>query len=81
MFWIIGGTAIAKGLGSALHLQPDSGWFQQFEHFAWQGLHFYDVIWPLFMFIVGVSMPFSFGKRRSQGVRESVLYTHAVKRP
>ena len=41
------------------------GW--QLEHHPWNGLHFWDLIQPSFMFIVGVAMPFSFGKRWQQG--------------
>jgi len=31
----------------------------QMEHCEWAGFHFYDLIFPLFVFIVGVSIPFS----------------------
>ena len=35
----------------------------QFNHVDWIGLHFWDLIQPFFMFIVGVAMPFSFSRR------------------
>ncbi len=41
------------------------GW--QLEHHPWNGLHFWDLIQPSFMFIVGVAMPFSFAKRWQRG--------------
>jgi predicted acyltransferase len=62
MFWIIGGGAIFKGLATALG-DPLETLRPQFEHVRWQGLHFWDLIWPLFMFIVGVSIPLSLEKR------------------
>src|SRR5690606_4066290 len=35
---------------------------RQLEHVPWEGLRFYDLIFPLFVFIVGVSMVFSLGR-------------------
>lgn len=80
MFWIIGGAAIFTGLDKAIDGQILNKWVQQLEHVPWEGLHFYDVIWPLFMFIMGAAMPFSLAKRRSMGVSDPDLYLHAVKR-
>ena len=31
----------------------------QMEHADWEGFRFYDLIFPLFLFIVGTSMPFA----------------------
>src|SRR5437867_13426483 len=39
----------------------------QFHHHPWNGLRFWDLIQPFFMFIVGVAMPFSIGKRWEHG--------------
>jgi predicted acyltransferase len=38
----------------------------QLHHTVWNGFTFYDVIFPLFIFIAGVSMPFSYGKKLEQ---------------
>lgn len=35
----------------------------QLHHTPWNGFTFYDLIFPLFIFIAGVSMPFSFGNQ------------------
>jgi predicted acyltransferase len=79
MFWIIGGGAIFKGLAKALGGPLD--WLTpQFEHVRWEGLHFWDLIWPLFMFIVGVSIPLSVEKRRAAGATRRSLYLHAARR-
>jgi predicted acyltransferase len=32
---------------------------RQFEHAPWEGLRFYDLLFPLFIFLVGVVIPFS----------------------
>lgn len=53
---------------------------EQFHHHAWNGLRFWDLIQPFFMFIVGVSIPFSVKNRRLKGASESSLMRHAWKR-
>ena len=52
----------------------------QFHHVNWEGLHFWDLIQPFFMFIVGVAMPLSFSKRISKGDSYKQLSIHAFKR-
>ncbi len=79
MFWIIGGSAIFTGLAKAAG-GPFDAILPQFEHVRWEGLHFFDLIWPLFMFIVGVSIPLSVEKRMAEGASKRSLYLHAVRR-
>lgn len=63
MFWIIGGGSIATALG-ALGGGPLAAAIKtQLTHSPWEGLRFIDLIWPSFMFMVGVSIPFSLAKR------------------
>ncbi len=57
---IITGLARAKG-GSMQALTP------QFEYVPLEGLHFEDLFWPLFMFLVGVSIHLSIAKRKASG--------------
>ena len=52
----------------------------QFEHHPWNGLHFWDLIQPFFMFIVGVAMPFSFGRRWEHGDTWAKTFRHALLR-
>jgi len=62
MFWIIG----AEELFRALDKMSDRGIIrtlaEQLTHEDWEGFRFYDLIFPLFVFIVGVSLVFSLGK-------------------
>ena len=44
-----------------------SAFAAQFDHCAWNGLHFYDCIFPLFLFISGVTFPFSYARQRDRG--------------
>ncbi|KKN04818.1 hypothetical protein LCGC14_1093660, partial [marine sediment metagenome] len=48
------------------------GLAEQLEHHPWNGLRFWDLIQPFFMFIVGVAMPFSLRKRLASGQRSDV---------
>lgn len=79
MFWIIGGSAIISGLVKATG-GPLEAILPQFEHVRWEGLHFFDLIWPLFMFIVGVSIPLSIEKRKAAGFSKRSMYAHAIRR-
>ncbi len=55
------------------------GLAQQLEHHEWNGLRFWDLIQPFFMFIVGVAMLFSLRSRLSKGDRTDVT-KHILKR-
>ena len=50
----------------------------QLHHVDWIGLHFWDLIQPFFMFIVGVAMPFSMTKRWNRGDSWNATLRHAV---
>ena len=50
------------------------------EHVEWNGFHFYDIIFPLFIFLAGVSMPFSFDKRIQNNEPKKGMYIHMAKR-
>ncbi len=52
---------------------------EQFEHPDWYGFHFYDIIMPLFLFVVGAVIPFSLGKRQRDNNKAS-LYKHLIRR-
>jgi predicted acyltransferase len=52
----------------------------QFHHHPWNGLRFWDLIQPFFMFIVGVALPFSFAKRLDRGDGYSHILRHVIVR-
>lgn len=52
----------------------------QFHHHPWNGLRFWDLVQPFFMFIVGVAMPFSFGRRWAHGDSWGATFIHALRR-
>ena len=51
-----------------------------FHHAQWKGLHFWDLVQPFFMFIVGVSIPLSYANRRLKGASETQIRNHAFRR-
>jgi predicted acyltransferase len=59
MFWILGADGLGRSLGALSHFAPVRALSEQLEHRDWAGFGFYDLIFPLFVFIVGVSLVFS----------------------
>jgi predicted acyltransferase len=49
----------------------------QLKHPTWNGFTFYDFIFPLFLFIAGVSMAFSLNKGIEMGLSKAELYKKA----
>lgn len=75
---------LIAGAGEFLHqLKGKTGWgwldalAGQFHHPAWVGFTLYDFIFPLFLFVAGVSIAFSAGKSLEQGVSKGALYRKA----
>ncbi|MEO6786175.1 MAG: DUF5009 domain-containing protein [Chthoniobacteraceae bacterium] len=96
MFWILGAGTLVNALDKmTAGVRPDATGDDlpfiaralrflstQFQHVQWEGVRFYDLIFPLFLFIVGVSLVFSLdralardGRAKTVGriVRRSVL--------
>jgi predicted acyltransferase len=49
----------------------------QMTHPEWNGFTFYDLLFPLFLFLAGVSLSFSLGKRTAMGSGHGELYRKA----
>jgi predicted acyltransferase len=63
MFWILGADALVHSIARvAPNNKVASTLGVQMEHAPWEGFHFYDLIFPMFVFIVGVSIVFSLTK-------------------
>jgi predicted acyltransferase len=59
MTWIVGASYLVSALGQWSGSPVLSAIKSQLSHVAWEGFRFYDLIFPLFVFIVGVSTVFS----------------------
>ncbi len=73
MFWIIGADTLVYALNRMSQTRPTTLLADQLEHAEWQGFHFYDLIFPLFIFIVGVSLVFSLTRTIQQAGRAEAL--------
>lgn len=78
MFWIMGGAGIFAGLATLTNWPFLNWWAGQLEHVEWDGFQFYDMIFPLFLFIAGISFPFSMAKRTAMNESRSLIYRHVV---
>src|SRR2546421_1480309 len=54
--------------------------YSPLEHAKWNGWTPTDLVFPFFVFIVGVSMVFSFASRTARGDSQRTLLLHAIKR-
>ena len=67
MFWLMGGHGFVLAL-ARLAGGPVAGTAAyELDHSVWEGLRFYDLIWPSFMLMVGVSVAFSHARHRDMG--------------
>src|SRR6185503_14966652 len=85
MFWIIGADALVYAFNrmsqGGIPADPTAekpftltGFLaDQLEHVDWAGFHFYDLIFPLFVFIMGVSLVFSLTKQIEKGGRVDAM--------
>lgn len=65
MFWLVGGKPFVMAI-AGLGLGALSSFLKyELTHTPWEGLRYYDLIWPSFMLMVGVSVPFSFARERN----------------
>ncbi len=73
MVMLMGGGWIIVTLANA----TGWGWLEtlavQQEHVDWIGFRFYDMIFPLFMFISGVAIPYAIHSKLDKGIAKSVL--------
>ena len=80
MLWIIGGS----GIINALAKNSDAGWLKaldlQMDHVTWNGFHFFDLIFPLFMFISGIAIPYSVKSALSKNPSRGKLVIRFLKR-
>ena len=73
MFFITGGAGLLAALATLGG--GDGGWLAaQMSHVAWEGFHHHDTIFPLFLFLAGVSWPFSLASQREKGKSDGRIH-------
>ena len=80
MFWIMGADEIMHSLSKSTGSPFWGTLANQFTHPLWNGFHFYDLIFPLFLFIAGVATPYSVGRELEKGKTKQQVLWRVVKR-
>ncbi len=73
MFWIIGADSLVYALNRMAQSKPTTFLAEQLDHAEWEGFRFYDLIFPLFLFIAGVSTVFSLNKTIASAGRSEAV--------
>ncbi len=80
MFFIMGGDMLFVALATLLPCGLTEFFAEQMHHVAWDGFAVKDMIFPLFLYIAGISFPFSVAKSRWQGTSERLIYLKIARR-
>ena len=80
MLFIMGGAALFAALATLMPCSFFDAVAEQMEHVEWNGLRHHDTIFPLFLFIAGISFPFSLEKQRMQGKSEADIWKKVIRR-
>jgi predicted acyltransferase len=80
MFWIMGAEEIVHTLAKVTGSPIFEAMSTQLTHPDWNGFHFYDLIFPLFLFLAGVATPYSIGRQLDQGRPRKDLLIKVIKR-
>ncbi|WP_188503982.1 acyltransferase family protein [Parapedobacter pyrenivorans] len=80
MFLLVGIGPVCRALPDFKDTVITNFLANQFRHPQWDGFTLYDLIFPLFLFIVGISMPFSFANRGMDRSGKRSLFRHVFVR-
>ena len=80
MMFIMGFAALVKAICLLFPGGEGSWLFQQMNHSAWDGLRLYDTIFPTFLFIAGISFPFSYASQLARGATKGQVYAKVFRR-
>jgi predicted acyltransferase len=80
MFFLVGLGGIFRALPKLSENEPFLWLANQCRHPDWEGFTAWDTVFPMFIFIVGVAMPFSFAKRLEKEGGKRALFRHVLVR-
>lgn len=80
MFWIMGAEEIVHTWNKASGNSLVGVFANQLTHPDWNGFSAYDLIFPLFLFLAGVSTPYSIGNQLENGETKNRLLLRVIKR-
>jgi predicted acyltransferase len=80
MFWLIGGREFSLAVIACLYPPLVDAFETQVTHPRWQGFVAWDLVMPMFLFVVGTSMPFAMAKRIEHGGSLRLTYWRIARR-
>ena len=80
MFFITGGAALLLAVNRVAPCGFTDALAAQMSHTAWDGFTFYDMIFPLFLFVAGISFPFSLASSRKKGIADRSINWKILRR-
>lgn len=80
MLFIMGLSHLICSVCELFPSGADSYLWQTMKHASWDGLYHHDTIFPLFLFIAGVSFPFSYAKQCEGGASRKNVYWKIIRR-
>lgn len=80
MMIIMGAAGIVTALCGLFPGGSDCWLARQMEHVKWEGLALMDTVFPLFLFIAGISFPFSYAKQQANGASRGRIYRKIITR-
>ncbi|MBR1957405.1 MAG: DUF5009 domain-containing protein [Tidjanibacter sp.] len=81
MFFIIGGAGLIAAICGLFPSSEFAGWLSaQMHHVEWNGFSHHDTIFPLFLFIAGISFPLSLRKQQLAGATRGRICLRIVRR-
>lgn len=80
MLFIMGFSGFVVALCSLFENGADCWLAETMHHVEWHGFAHHDTIFPLFLFLAGMSFPFSYAKHCSVGATRCQIYLKIVRR-
>jgi len=80
MLFIIGGGGLMSSFYKVWPNSLTEVLDKNMHHAGWEGFYFMDLIFPLFLFLVGVLLPFVILSKVENGTKPRELYPHIFKR-
>jgi predicted acyltransferase len=80
MFFIIGGEQIFTSYYKIWPNAVTESFARNMEHAGWKGFYFYDQIFPLFLFLVGLLIPLVILRSKEKGKTNKEIFLHISKR-
>jgi predicted acyltransferase len=80
MIWIVGGREVVAAAAAWTGWSALERVERELHHVEWNGFTFWDLVFPLFLFLAGVSFPLSLDARRAKGHTDGRVRRHVIVR-